>query len=109
MMLHDALALMVAFLCVYVTIAPEVKTGVVGTAGLAVMSLGALWSIDDMHDPYAATDWILTGFLLVAGHVTLRVIRSHVRRRRDPSRPATDWGVLGEQERTTRRAELGGN
>jgi len=96
-MLHDALALIVALLCLYVVIAPEVKTGVVGTSGLGIMALGAVWSIDDMHDPYAATDWILAGFLLVAGHVALRVIHSHYRRRRDASRRATDWGVLGEQ------------
>ena len=106
-MLHDAVALTVALLCLYVVIAPEVKTGVVGTAGLGIMALGAIWSVDNMHDPYAATDWILGGFLLVSGHVVLRVIRSHCKRRKDPNRPSTDWGVLGEQERTTRRANLG--
>jgi len=108
-MLHDALALGVALLCMFVVIAPEVKTGVIGTTGLGVLALGAVWSTDNGHDPYAATDWVLAGFMLVAGHVALRVIRSKLRARRDKKQVSTDWGVLGEQERTTRRASLGDN
>jgi hypothetical protein len=74
-MLHDALALLAALLCLAAVISPRIPTGIIGSLGLGTISLAALWSLDDWHDPALVLDIALGGVALIGVKIGWRALR----------------------------------
>lgn len=90
-MMHDYLAILVAAVCLWAIISPRIHTGIVCTVGLALVSVAAIWSIDDYTDPYRALDiaWLGVGAIGV-----MVVWRTFYRPARHQLRRSTDWSDL---------------
>ena len=74
-MLHDALSVAVVALCMWAIVSPRVPTGVFGTAGLGIVAVAALWSVDDAYNPFAAIDLLLSGVLFIGAGLAWRLLR----------------------------------
>lgn len=92
--LHDYVVLSVALACLYLVVEHRVPTGVLGTAGLAAIIVGLLYSLDDDHNPYIALDVVVGGLGLICLLMTWRLWarwRCPLRRRFD------DWDGRGPE------------
>ena len=88
--IHDILSLLVAALCLWAVISPKVPTGIICSAGLGTIALAAIWSVDDLSDPYAALDMVLTAIGVIAINLAWRLL-VHAEVNRHPMRRLSDW------------------
>lgn len=88
--MHDILATAVVAMCLWAVVSPKVPTGIVCSAGLGMIALAAIWSIDDLHDPYASMDMVLIAVGVIAINLAWRLL-VHARANRHPMRRLTDW------------------
>lgn len=86
-MLHDAIAIAVALLCLSAIIAPSVPTGVIITLGLGIVGGGALYSIDYFADQRLVSQVLLSGQGIVLCGALVRRWRGH----RSALRRIADW------------------
>lgn len=79
-MMHDLFAAIVAGACLFAIVSPRIPTGLLGSLGLGVVCVSALWCVDDYYDPIRANDLMLIGLGFLAAHVFTFTPR-HRRRR----------------------------
>lgn len=100
---HDFITVTVAAMCLWAIVSPSVPTRVLPTAGLAVIGIAAIWSLDYWMPATLVVDTMLGGMGLIGAGVLWRV---WLRRRRPvPMRRQTDWMDTPSPE--TRPHELG--
>lgn len=78
-MLHDAIAFLVAALCLWAIISHRVPTGVLITTGLGAIFVVAVWSVDDGFDHGAAFEIMLGALGLIGAGVAWRCGRRYPR------------------------------
>jgi hypothetical protein len=97
-MLHDAVTLSVAALCLWAIVSARVPTGIVITVGLCVILVATLWSLDDWASPQTVLDTVLGGLGLVGAGLVWRCYR----RPRCRMRRSGDWGDRPPEGRAAR-------
>lgn len=102
----DLLAMMVLWLALWAILKESVPTGILGSLGLVVIGCAAMVAADD--NSFASVDRLrgivvalLTGFMLLAAHVVLLVVRARTGAM-TPRRRATDVAQL--RPHTAKRA-----
>jgi xanthine/uracil permease len=97
----DYLAVLVALICLAAIYSRHIPTGVLGSAGLALIGMSALIAVDDssfanVQRLEGIVVALLVGFLMLVVHLTLMVWRGTTgkatRRRR-----TTDWQAFDEE------------
>lgn len=104
-MMHDALALLSAALCMWAVVHPRVPTGLLPTLGLGVMFVASMWSLDDWASADGVLDLMTVGVCLVGVGGFWRVLR---RPRNNMMRRNTDWGELETLDEDRQRQVSGG-
>ena len=98
----DLLSLAVALICLSAIYSKHIPTGVLGSAGLALIGMAALVAVDDssfanVQRLDGIVIALLVGFLMLVVHLTLMVWRGSTgratRRRR-----TTDWQTLDAED-----------
>lgn len=98
----DMLSLAVALICLSAIYSKHIPTGVLGSAGLWMISVAALVAVDDssfanVHRLESIVVAFLVGFILLVAHVALMVWRGSTgratRRRR-----TTDWQAFDAED-----------
>ncbi len=99
-MLQQVLATLVAVLCAWAILSPNVPTGTIITLGLCMILLACLSALDDNASSYRAVTVLLSGVLTVAAGMLWRGRKSRRRATTpgSPRRRATDFGALDEGE-----------
>lgn len=88
-MLHDSVVLAVAGMCVWFIISPRVPSGILGTTGLGVIAVAALFSLDVWARPEQIANTLFGGLGLIGASIGWRLVRGDSPR----MRRLTDWSI----------------